>query len=186
MNALRFFLMVGCLLLPGCRYTFVPLDPGRAVLPDRVSLSGNLERIPGGALAKLTVRRLAEPGYLELRWYKGDQLFQERSVWVEKPGTYEARFDRLDEGYYRLMVLVQNSPVLQLELGTPFLPPSPAPPPGSWHRPETPVLVAATLEPSCVSLGFCYRPARSCVGEGTPPLIARMSREGTKPGWRSL
>lgn len=131
MNYLRWLLLVGWLLLPGCRYTFLPLDPGRAALPDRTSLSGTLETTERGAVARLTVRRIAEPGYLELRWYKGDQLFQERSIWVEQPGTFEARFERLDDGYYRLMVLVQNSPVLQLEVGTPLLPPPPAPLPGS-------------------------------------------------------
>ncbi|AWR86613.1 hypothetical protein [Meiothermus taiwanensis] len=127
MNVLR-VLLVGCLLLlPACRYTFLPLDPGRATLPERFSLSGSLETIERGAVARLTVRRIAEPAYLELRWYKGDQLFQERSIWVEKPGTYQAQFERLDDGYYRLVVLVQNSPLLQLEVGTPLLPPPPAP-----------------------------------------------------------
>lgn len=122
-------LLMGCwLLLAACRYTFLPLDPGRASLPERTSLSGSLEITAQGAVAKLTVRRVAEPGYLELRWYKGDQLFQERSIWVEKPGVYQAQFERLDDGYYRLMVLVQNSPVLQLEVGTPLLPPPPSPP----------------------------------------------------------
>ena len=122
-------LLMGCLLLlAACRYTSLPLDPGRATLPERPSLSGSLEITAQGAVAKLTVRRIAEPGYLELRWYKGDQLFQERSIWVEKPGVYQTQFERLDDGYYRLMVLVQNSPVLQLEVGTPLLPPAPSPP----------------------------------------------------------
>lgn len=127
MNPWCLLLLVWLLLLPACRYTFVPLDPGRTILPNRFSVSGSLEATERGALARLTVRRLAEPAYLELRWYKGDQLFQERSIWVEQPGTFEARFDRLDEGYYRLMVLAQNSPLLQLELGSPLLPPPPAP-----------------------------------------------------------
>ncbi len=123
--------VVGCLLLlPACRYTFVPLDPGRATLPDRSSVTGTLETIERGAVVKLMVRRFAEPAYLELRWYKGDQLFQERSIWVERPGTFEAQFERLDDGYYRLIVLLQNSPILQLEVGTPLLPPPPTPPPG--------------------------------------------------------
>lgn len=120
-------LLMGCLLLlAACRYTFLPLDPGRATLPKRTSLSGSLEITAQGAVAKLTVRRIAEPGYLELRWYKGNQLFQERSIWVEKPGVYQTQFERLDDGYYRLIVLLQNSPVLQLEVGTPLLPPPPS------------------------------------------------------------
>ncbi len=131
MKLLQVLLLGWLLFLPACRYTFLPLDPGRATLPERLSLSGSLETTERGAVAKLTVRRIAEPGYLELRWYKGDQLFQERSIWVEKPGTYLAQFERLDDGYYRLMVLVQNSPILQLELGTPLLPLPPAPPPES-------------------------------------------------------
>ncbi|MCX7740074.1 MAG: hypothetical protein N2047_03515 [Meiothermus sp.] len=114
------------LLLSACRYTFVPLDPGRASFPPRLGLSGRLEAVPGGAVAYLTVRRVGEPGYLELRWYKDDRLFEERSIWVEAPGNYQARFSRLDEGYYRLVVLVGGGPVLQLELGAPLLP---APPP---------------------------------------------------------
>jgi len=129
MKLLHWLLLVG-LLLPACRYTFVPLDPGRATLPQRTSLSGTLEPAESAAVARLTVRHLAEPVYLELRWYKGDQLFQERSIWVERPGTYQARFERLDDGYYRLVVLVQNSPLLQLEVGSPFFPPPPAPPSG--------------------------------------------------------
>lgn len=120
-------LLMGCLLLlAACRYTFLPLDPGRATLPKRTSLSGSLEITAQGAVAKLTVRRIVEPGYLELRWYKGNQLFQERSIWVEKPGVYQTQFERLDDGYYRLIVLLQNSPVLQLEVGTPLLPPPPS------------------------------------------------------------
>ncbi len=130
MNYLR-WLLLSALVLSGCRYTFLPLDPGRAALPDRTSISGTLEAIEKGAVARLLVRRIAEPGYLELRWYKGDQLFQERSIWVEKPGSYQAQFERLDDGYYRLIVLVQKSPILQLEVGMPLLPPPPTPPPGS-------------------------------------------------------
>ncbi len=131
MNFLRLLMVGWLLLLPACRYTFLPLDPGRATLPDRFSVSGTLETIERGAVAKITVRRISEPSYLELRWYKGDQLFQERSIWVEKPGSYQAQFERLDDGYYRLMVLVQNSPILQFEIGTPLLPPPPTPPAGS-------------------------------------------------------
>lgn len=127
MNFWRWLLLGWLLLLPACRYTFVPLDPGRATLPNRFSVSGSLEATERGALARLTVRRIAEPAYLELRWYKGDQLFQEHSIWVEKPGIYQVQFERLDEGYYRLVVLVQNSPLLQLELGSPLLPPPPTP-----------------------------------------------------------
>ncbi len=122
--------LVLVVLFSACRYTFLPLDPGRATLPERLSLSGTLEVTEHGALARLVVRRIAEPVYLELRWYKGDQLFQERSLWVEKPGIYQAHFERLDEGYYRLVVLARQSPLLQLEVGSPLLPPPPAPPPG--------------------------------------------------------
>lgn len=132
MNILRWTMLVGwLLLLPACRYTFVPLDPGRATLPDRFSVTGTLTSIERGAIAKLTVRRIAEPSYMELRWYKGDQLFQERSIWVEEPGAFQAHFERLDDGYYRLVVLVQNSPILQLDIGTPLLPMPPRPPPSS-------------------------------------------------------
>ncbi len=128
MNRVCWVVVGWLLLLPACRYTFLPLDPGRATLPDRFSVTGTLETIERGAVARLSVRRMSEPGYLELRWYKGDQLFRERSIWVEQPGVYQAQFERLDEGYYRLMVLVQGSPILQLEVGTPLIPPSPTPP----------------------------------------------------------
>lgn len=121
--------LLGLAVLLGCSYTFVPLDPGKAAFPDRVMLSGTIQAVEHGAVVKLSLRRMPEPGYLELRWYKDEQLFEEKSIWAEGPGEFEARFDRIDEGYYRLVVLVKNSPLLQLELGTPLLPPPPAPPP---------------------------------------------------------
>ncbi|MCL6525827.1 MAG: hypothetical protein K6T57_02995 [Thermaceae bacterium] len=121
--------LLGLAVLLGCRYTFVPLDPGKAAFPDRVMLSGTIQAVEHGAVVKLSLRRMPEPGYLELRWYKDEQLFEEKSIWAEGPGEFEARFDRIDEGYYRLVVLVKNSPLLQLELGTPLLPSPPAPPP---------------------------------------------------------
>lgn len=120
--------LLGLAVLLGCRYTFVPLDPGKAAFPDRVMLSGTIQAVEHGAVVKLSLRRMPEPGYLELRWYKDEQLFEEKSIWAEGPGEFEARFDRIDEGYYRLVVLVRNSPLLQLELGTPLLPPPPVPP----------------------------------------------------------
>ncbi len=124
---MRWILLV--LLLAGCRYTFVPLDPGKPTFPQRPILNGTLERTDQGALLKLSVRRMPEPNYLELRWYKDDQLFQEKSIWVEQPGNFEANFDRLDDGYYRLTVSIQKSPYLQLELGTPLVPTQPVVPP---------------------------------------------------------
>ncbi|MBF6595468.1 MAG: hypothetical protein IVW51_13640 [Thermaceae bacterium] len=116
--------------LTGCRYTFVPLDPGKAAFPDRVMLTGTIKSVERGAEVKLVLRRMPEPGYLELRWYKDDQLFEEKSIWAEKPGEFEAHFDRIDDGYYRLIVSVKNSPLLQLEVGTPLLPTPPSLPPG--------------------------------------------------------
>lgn len=116
-------------ILTGCRYTFVPLDPGKPEFPPRPILSGTLEAVEKGAVAKINVRRMPEPNYLELRWYKDDQLFQEKSIWVEQPTALEARFDRLDDGYYRLTVSILKSPYLQLELGTPLVPPVPSAPP---------------------------------------------------------
>ena len=116
--------------LVGCRYTFIPLDPGKAAFPDRVMLTGTIKSVEKGAEVRLSVRRLPEPGYLELRWYKDEQLFQEKSIWAEGPGDFTAKFDRIDDGYYRLIVSVKNSPLLQLEVGTPLLPTPPDPPAG--------------------------------------------------------
>lgn len=122
-------------LLAGCRYTFIPLDPGKATFPDRVMLTGTINPVERGAEVKLSVRRMSEPAYLELRWYKDEQLFEEKSIWAEGPGEFEARFDRIDEGYYRLIISVKNSPLLQLEVGTPLLPTPPDPPPGQTLDP---------------------------------------------------
>lgn len=134
---LRVLLLALALLLGACRYTFIPLAPERVNFPDRYSVTGTLEPAPKGAIAKLTVRRMPEPGYIELRWYKEDQLFQEKSVWVEQPKSFEARFDRIDEGYYRLIVIIKNSPLLQLELGTPLVPTPPViPPDPSQDQPQ--------------------------------------------------
>jgi hypothetical protein len=128
---MRVWLLLLVFLL-GCRYTFVPLQPDRAKFPERLSVFGRLEALPrstgfGTVRVRLQVRQIPEPNYLELRWYKEDQLFQERSVWVERPGDYLANVSRIDEGYYRLVVLYKKIPLLQLELGTPLVPEAPNP-----------------------------------------------------------
>lgn len=147
-------LLAGALLvviLTGCRYTFIPLDPGKATFPDRVMLTGTINPVERGAEVKLSVRRMPEPAYLELRWYKDEQLFEEKSIWAEGPGEFEARFDRIDEGYYRLIVSVKNSPLLQLEVGTPLLPTPPDLPPGQTldtPPPQQPITPTPDQPPS--------------------------------------
>ncbi|MER3484270.1 MAG: hypothetical protein C4332_15105 [Meiothermus sp.] len=137
----RFLLIAHCSLLitlVGCRYTFIPLDPGKATFPDRPMLTGTIKTVERGAEVKLILRRMPEPGYLELRWYKDEQLFEEKSIWAEGPGDFTAKFDRIDDGYYRLIVSVKNSPLLQLEVGTPLLPTPPDLPPGLNTAPQPP------------------------------------------------
>ncbi len=112
-------------LLTGCRYTFLPLVPERAEFPDRPRVSGSLLESGNEVLAKLVVRSLSKPGYLELKWYQEEVLLTEKSVWVEGPGGLEARFSRPNDGYYRLLVLSEGSVLLQLDLGAPNLPSPP-------------------------------------------------------------
>jgi hypothetical protein len=79
-------------------------------------------------IAQLEVRRMPKPGYIELRWYLEETILAERSLWAEGPGKYRLELPRPQEGYYRLIVLIENAPLLQLDLGRPSLP-SPPPPP---------------------------------------------------------
>ncbi len=121
-------LLLLLILLGGCRYTFWPLIPPQESYPPRVSLTGKLVEGEGQVTAVLQVRRWPEPDYLELRWYKGDELVEARSIWLEKAGEVKVELPREPDGFYRLLVLVQDRPVLQLDLGEPSLPPPPAAP----------------------------------------------------------
>jgi hypothetical protein len=143
---MRWLLLLG-LLLVGCRYTFIPLDPGRTAFPERAVVSGSLEQVERGAVAKINVRRMPEANYLELRWFKEDQLYQEKSIWVEQAGTYEAKFDRFDDGYYRLLVVIKNSPYLQLEVGSPLVPQPPEVTPPPQNPSELPAPTPPTPTP---------------------------------------
>lgn len=118
------------LLLAGCTYTFLPLVPQRSYLPERTSLSGRLEVASpqaSQAVAQLEVKRLPQPGYLELRWYREETLLAERSVWLPAAGPYQVSLPRPEPGYYRLTVSFEQRLLLQLDLGTPRLPDPPAP-----------------------------------------------------------
>ncbi len=112
----------------GCRYTFWPLIPPEESYPERVSIGGELVEEEGRVIARLNVRRWPEPDYLELRWYAGEELVEELSIWVEEPGGVEATLPYEPGAYYRLLVIVAGRPVLQLDLGVPNLPPPPSAP----------------------------------------------------------
>jgi len=118
------------LLLAGCTYTFLPLVPQRSYLPERTAITGRLEAAsPSSAqvVAQLEVRRILQPGYLELRWYREETLLAERSIWAPSAGPYQATLPRPEPGYYRLTVSLEERILLQLDLGTPSLPQPPAP-----------------------------------------------------------
>ncbi|WP_457630119.1 hypothetical protein [Oceanithermus sp.] len=125
---MRRFLLLALLLLSGCRYTFWPLLPAEESYPQRVSISGRLVEEDGWVIAELRLRRWPEPDYLELRWYRGDELLKADSVWVEGPGTVSRRLPHPGDGFYRLLVLTGDRPLLQLDLGEPSLPPPPSSP----------------------------------------------------------
>ncbi|MER3489916.1 MAG: hypothetical protein C4328_08450 [Meiothermus sp.] len=118
------------LALASCRYTFLPLAPERVPFPDRPSISGTLEPGDREVIARLEVRRMPKPGYIELRWYREETLLAERSLWVEGPGWLEARLPLAAQNpdYHRLVVMLEGSVVLQLDLGTPSVPTAPNPP----------------------------------------------------------
>ncbi|HEU4742678.1 MAG TPA: hypothetical protein VFS50_13880 [Meiothermus sp.] len=171
-------ILILALTLASCRYTFLPLAPERAAFPDRPSIFGTLERTDKEVLAKLEVRRMPKPGYIELKWYKEETLLAERSLWVEGPGKLEARLPLTappvenpppannpsqppaaspggngaaqnppapqnptvpekpaSENYYRLVVILEGSAVLQLDMGTPSVPTDPNPAPAENSPP---------------------------------------------------
>ncbi|MGC8967109.1 MAG: hypothetical protein ACP5JV_02065 [Thermus sp.] len=108
-------------LLAACRYTFLPLDPGVPPPPERPFAVARLFPEGGEARLALRVERLPRPGYLLLRWFHEEALLGEKALFLEGPGTYEARFP-LGEGYHRLVGLWEGEPLFQLDLGTPRLP----------------------------------------------------------------
>ncbi|MER3425833.1 MAG: hypothetical protein C4301_03835 [Thermus sp.] len=104
------------LVLAGCRYTFLPLDPGRPVQTPRVWVVG--KALPDRAV--LEVIRLERPGYLGIRIYREETLVRERAVFLEGPKVLEV--DWPEEGYTRLVVLFEGEVLLQLDRGAPTLP----------------------------------------------------------------
>lgn len=109
------------LFLAGCRYTFLPLDPGKPPPPSRPFLVARLQPEGEEASLALRVERLASPGYLHLKWYRGEALLLERALFLEGPGVYRLRLP-LGEGYHRLLGLWGGEVLFQLDLGTPLLP----------------------------------------------------------------
>lgn len=108
------------LLLGGCRYTFLPLDPGRPLSPERPFLVARLEKGAGEAHVALRVERLPRPGYLHLKWFREEALLQEKVLFLEVPGLYGVAFP-LGEGYHRLVGFWEGGVLFQLDLGTPSL-----------------------------------------------------------------
>ncbi|APD10124.1 MULTISPECIES: hypothetical protein [Thermus] len=114
-----FFLFL--LLLSACRYTFLPLDPGKPLPPERPFVVARLVPVEREARLALRVERLPRPGYLHLRWYREETLLLEKALFLEGPGEYQALFP-LGEGYHRLVGLLEGEAIFQLDLGTPGLP----------------------------------------------------------------
>lgn len=119
--AMRVWPLLLLVLLSGCRYTFLPLDPGRPLPPDRPFVVARLLPSGGEARAEVRVERLFRPGYLHLKWFREEGLVAEKALFLEGPGTYTASFP-LAEGYHRLVGLWEGAPLFQLDLGTPVLP----------------------------------------------------------------
>ncbi len=109
------------LLLAGCRYTFLPLDPGKPPPPHRPFLVARLQPEGEGANLSLRVERLPSPGYLHLKWYRGEVLLLEKALFLEGPGVYRLSFP-LGEGYHRLLGLWEGEVLFQLDVGAPRLP----------------------------------------------------------------
>lgn len=72
-------------LLAACRYTFLPLDPGKPPPPERPFVVARL--LPEGKEARLLlkVERLPRPGYLHLKWFREEALLQEKALFLEGP-----------------------------------------------------------------------------------------------------
>ncbi|MFD3006208.1 hypothetical protein [Thermus tengchongensis] len=109
------------LFLAGCRYTFLPLDPGKPLPPERPFVVARLEKGAEEAILVLRVERLPSPGYLHLKWFREEALLQEKTLFLEKVGSYRVSFP-LSEGYHRLVGLWVEGVLFQLDLGTPSLP----------------------------------------------------------------
>lgn len=105
------------LLLAGCRYTFLPLEPGRPLPEPRTLVVG--KALPDRAV--LQVVRLERPGYLWIRIYQEEALVREEAVFLEGPRVLEVDWPASSR-YTRLVVLFEGEALLQLDRGTPALP----------------------------------------------------------------
>jgi hypothetical protein len=112
-------LLLLLLVLSACRYTFLPLDPGRPPPPERPFVVARLLKDGEEARLVLRVERLPGPGYLHLKWYREGDLLLEKALFLEGPGVQEARFP-LKEGYHRLVGLWAGGFFSSWTWGRPF------------------------------------------------------------------
>lgn len=125
------YLVLFLLLLGGCRYTFWPPIPEEAAAPPATRVEARLTEQKDAVLAELRVWRLSRPGYLELVWYRDEEVLARRSLFVEKaPWTAKLRLPKPRAGLYRLELRFEDRLVYAaaLEVGPPTAPPAPAPP----------------------------------------------------------
>jgi len=120
-------LLLFALFLGGCRYTFLPLVPEAAPPPRTVLIEAELTEGEEVVRAVLRVQRVPEPGYLELRWLRGERPLWEGARFVEGGETLTLELPKEGTGPYRLEVRWQGERVLVRLLGAPT-PPKATPP----------------------------------------------------------
>lgn len=116
---MRPFFGLIALLLSGCAFTFIPLNPNPIRLEPKlvIGTASSLERQTAEIVLRLELRRVPQEGYLSVFLYRNDDKIAEDSK-LARPDTrgLEFRFNESVVGRYRAVVFWQESVVRQFDL----------------------------------------------------------------------
>jgi hypothetical protein len=107
------------ILLSGCAFTFIPLNPNPIRLEPKLVIGSDssLERQASEMVLKLTLRRVPQQGYISVFLFRDDDKLAEDSQLVRSDTRdLEFRFKESTVGRYRAVVFWQESVVRQFDL----------------------------------------------------------------------
>jgi hypothetical protein len=106
-------------LLSGCAFTFIPLNPNPIRLEPKLTIGSesSLERQTAEIVLKLALHRVPQQGYISVFLYRDDDKVAEDSQLARTDTTdLEFRFSEATVGRYRAVVFWKESIVRQFDL----------------------------------------------------------------------
>ena len=116
---MRFLSAALIVLLSGCAFTFIPLEPNPIRLEPKfvIGSASSLERQTSQIVLRLELRRVPQEGYVSVFLFRNDDQVAEDSQ-LARPDTQnlEFRFKDAIVGRYRAVVFWQESVARQFDL----------------------------------------------------------------------